>query len=71
MILRRFLQSNLYASGLISRTDLVKILGNGELKTKLNFKVSAASKKARLAIEGSGGSLEIIEVKKPVMGTKS
>jgi large subunit ribosomal protein L15 len=63
--------SNLYSNGLVSRTDLVKILGNGELKSKLNFKVSAASKKARLAIEGSGGSLEIIELKKPVMGTKS
>src|SRR5258707_4714472 len=27
---------NLYINGLISQTDLVKILGNGELKTKLN-----------------------------------
>jgi large subunit ribosomal protein L15 len=63
--------ANLYASGLIARTDLVKILGNGELKTKLNFKVNAVSEKAKTAIEGSGGSLEIIELKKPVMGAKS
>jgi large subunit ribosomal protein L15 len=63
--------ANLYASGLISRTDLVKILGNGELKSKLNFKVNAVSEKAKLAIEGSGSSLEIIKLKKPVVGVKS
>jgi large subunit ribosomal protein L15 len=63
--------ANLYASGLIARTDLVKILGNGELKSKLNFKVSAVSEKAKKAIEGSGGSLEILKVKEVVMGTKS
>jgi large subunit ribosomal protein L15 len=63
--------ANLYSSGLIARTDLVKILGNGELKKKLSFKVSAVSEKAKKAIEGSGGSLEILEVKKVVMGPKS
>jgi large subunit ribosomal protein L15 len=63
--------ANLYASGLIARTDLVKILGNGELKTKLNFKVSAVSEKAKKAIEGSGGTLEILQVKEVVMGAKS
>ena len=44
--------ANLYASGLIARTDLVKILGNGELKSKLKFKVSAVSAKAKEAITG-------------------
>jgi large subunit ribosomal protein L15 len=63
--------ANLYASGLIARTDLVKILGNGELKSKLNFKVNAVSEKAKKAIEGAGGSLEILKVKEVVMGTKS
>jgi large subunit ribosomal protein L15 len=63
--------ANLYASGLIGRTDMVKILGNGELKSKLNFKVNAVSQKAKQAIEGAGGSLEIIELKKPAMGSKS
>jgi len=63
--------ANLYANGLIARTDMVKILGNGELKTKLNFKVNAASEKAKLAIKNAGGSLEIQEVKKVVMGAKS
>jgi large subunit ribosomal protein L15 len=63
--------ANLYANGLIARTDLVKILGNGELKTKLSFRVNAVSEKAKKAIEVSGGSLEILEVKKVVMGAKS
>lgn len=51
---------NLYINGLISQTDRVKILGNGELKTKLNFRVNAASGKAKTAIEAAGGSLEIV-----------
>ncbi len=50
----------LYVFGLINRTDLVKILGNGELKSKINFKVNAASAKAREAIEAAGGTVEII-----------
>jgi large subunit ribosomal protein L15 len=52
---------NLYINGLISQTDSVKVLGNGELKTKLSFKVNAVSAKAKAAIEASGGSLEIIK----------
>ena len=38
--LSEFSMETLYVNGLVSRTDLVKILGNGELKTKLNFKIS-------------------------------
>jgi large subunit ribosomal protein L15 len=63
--------ANLYATGLIGRTELVKILGTGELKSKLSFKVNAVSDKAKLAIEGSGGSLEIIKVKEVVIPVKS
>jgi large subunit ribosomal protein L15 len=63
--------ANLYANGLIARTDLVKILGNGELKSKLNFKVSAASDKAKKAIADAGGKLEILEVKQIVIVKKS
>src|SRR5215469_9038451 len=37
--IKEFSQENLYTNGLISRSDLVKILGNGELKSKLSFKV--------------------------------
>lgn len=56
-----FSLENLYINGLISQTDSVKVLGNGELKTKLSFRVNAVSGKAKAAIEASGGSLEIIK----------
>ena len=52
---------NLYINGLISQTDRIKILGNGELKTKLTFKVNAISEKAKAAIEGAGGTIEILK----------
>lgn len=52
---------NLYINGLISQTDRVKILGNGELKTKFAFKVNAVSDKAKAAIEAAGGSVEIVK----------
>jgi large subunit ribosomal protein L15 len=52
---------NLYINGLISQTDRIKILGNGELKTKLSFKVNAISEKAKAAIEGAGGTIEILK----------
>ncbi len=58
--LKEFSLDNLYINGLINRTDSVKILGNGELKTKLSFKVNAASTKAKEAIEAAGGTLELL-----------
>jgi len=59
--LTEFSMENLYVNGLAARTDKVKILGNGELKTKIVFKVNAASEKAKSAIEAAGGSLEIVK----------
>jgi large subunit ribosomal protein L15 len=59
--LTEFSMENLYVNGLAGRTDKVKILGNGELKSKVVFKVNAASEKAKSAIEAAGGSLEIIK----------
>ena len=59
--LTEFSMENLYVNGLAGRTDKVKILGNGELKTKIAFKVNAASEKAKAAIEAAGGSLEIVK----------
>lgn len=50
----------LYTHGLVNRTDKVKILGNGELKSKIAFKVNAISEKAKSAIEAAGGSVELI-----------
>jgi large subunit ribosomal protein L15 len=59
--LKEFTPEDLYINGLISRTDKVKVLGNGELKAKLSFRISAVSEKAKSAIEAAGGSLEILK----------
>jgi large subunit ribosomal protein L15 len=45
--------------------DGVRLLGKGELKAKLAFKVAGASKGAREAVERAGGSIELIERKDP------
>ncbi len=58
--LKEFSMDNLYINGLVSRTDLVKVLGNGELKSKVAFKISAVSEKAKAAIEASGSTIELI-----------
>lgn len=55
-----FSLDTLYINGLINRTDLVKILGNGEIKNKLTFRVNAVSEKAKQAIEAAGGTIELI-----------
>lgn len=55
-----FTTDNLYTHGLIGRTEKVKILGDGELKTKLIFKVNAVSEKAKSLIESAGGTIEIL-----------
>ena len=52
---------NLYVNGLIGKTDKVKILGTGELKAKLSFKINAISDKAKEAIEAAGGTVEIVK----------
>ena len=59
--LTEFSLQNLYINGLISQKDSVKILGNGELKGKYNFKVNAISEKAKAIIEAAGGTVEIIK----------
>ena len=59
--IKDFTLENLYTNGLISQTDRVKILGNGELKAKLTFKVNAISEKAKTAIESAGGSVEVVK----------
>lgn len=52
----------LIASGLISKPrDGVKILGVGKLEAKLSFEVAAASKSAVAAIEGAGGSIQLLK----------
>lgn len=56
-----FSLENLYINGLISRTDLVKVLGNGELTAKITFKINAVSEKAKAAIEAAGGTVEVLK----------
>lgn len=59
--LQEFDLDSLYMNGLINRTDLVKILGTGEIsKTELKFRVNAISQKAKEAIEAAGGTVELI-----------
>lgn len=42
--------------GLVSKNDLVKILGRGEIKTKIEVKAHAFSSTAQAAIEKVGGT---------------
>ena len=51
---------NLYINGLIGQTDVIKVLGNGEIKSAVTFKVNAISEQAKVAIEAAGGSVEIV-----------
>ena len=57
--LTEFNFENLYSNGLVGKTDKVKILGGGELKSKFTFKVNAVSEKAKSAIESAGGTIEV------------
>ncbi len=50
----------LVENGLARKNSLVKILGDGELKTKLNVKAHAFSKSAVAAIEAAEGTVEKI-----------
>lgn len=45
----------LIKNGLASKNDLVKILGRGELKSKVNINVHAFTATAKAAIEAKGG----------------
>ncbi len=46
--------------GLISKNDLVKIMGRGEIKVKLDVKAHAFTVTAQKAIEALGGTVEKI-----------
>jgi large subunit ribosomal protein L15 len=43
-------------NGIVSKNDLVKILGNGELKSKINVTAHKFSAAAKASIEAQGGS---------------
>ena len=61
MTCRKFRLKTCISTGYINKSEKVKILGNGELKTKLVFKVDAVSEKAKTAIEAVGGTVEILK----------
>ncbi|HWY39135.1 MAG TPA: 50S ribosomal protein L15 [Bacteroidia bacterium] len=50
----------LMANGLASKTDKIKILGRGELKSKVTIKAHAFTATAKTAIEAKGGSATTI-----------
>ena len=57
----------LVEAGVIRRVkDGVRLLGSGELKTKLDFEVAGVSAGAREAVEKAGGSVTVIEPKAKV-----
>jgi large subunit ribosomal protein L15 len=53
-------QTVLIENGLASKNDLIKILGRGELKAKLEVSAHAFTKSAKAAIEAQGGQANII-----------
>ena len=57
-------QAALQAAGLArGGKDGVRLLGEGDLKAKLNVRVAGISKGAREAVEKAGGSVELVERK--------
>ncbi len=50
----------LIKAGLISKNALLKVLGDGVLKAKLEVKADAFSEKAKAAIEAAGGSVVVL-----------
>ena len=54
--------ASLAAAGVIGRThEGVRLLGKGELKSKLDFEVHHASKGAIAAVEKAGGSVKLLK----------
>jgi large subunit ribosomal protein L15 len=65
-------------SGLAGKNDLIKILGDGELKSALHVQAHKFSKSAQEKITRAGGKAEVIgavtpapETKQPKQETKS
>jgi len=59
----------LVAAGVLRRAkDGVRLLGGGELKTKVNITVAGASKSAIAAVESAGGSITLLLPKREPKG---
>ncbi len=50
----------LVEKGIIGKGDYMKVLGRGELKAKLSVTAHACSAAAKAAIEGNGGSVNLV-----------
>ncbi len=48
-------------NGIVGKNDLVKVLGRGELKSKVSVEAHAFSETATKAIESAGGSATIVK----------
>lgn len=53
--------SDLRSAGIIAKGELVKLLGRGEIETKVEIEVHAASKSAKEKIEEAGGTVTIVD----------
>ena len=53
--------AEIVAAGLAGKNDLVKVLGNGEIKAVVNVTANAFSKSAIAKIEAAGGKAVVIE----------
>ena len=60
----------LVENGLAGKNDLVKILGRGEMKSKLDVTAHAFSASAKAAIEAKGGTASLIETKSGAPASK-
>lgn len=59
--LKEITVENLRENGLLKKSALVKVLGSGELTSKVNVSVHAVSESAKGKIEGLGGSVSIVK----------
>lgn len=55
-----FDQDTFISAGMASKTELIKVLGNGELTAKLEVSANAFSKSAVAKIEAAGGKTTVI-----------
>jgi len=46
--------------GIVRKTDLIKVLGTGELTTKLTITAHGCSATAKAAVEALGGSVNLV-----------
>jgi large subunit ribosomal protein L15 len=59
--LKEITVENLRENGLLKKNALIKVLGSGDLTSKVDVKVHAISASAKTKIEGLGGSVTIVK----------